>query len=97
MGDPDYQVVLGDLDAMAGTFRKQATAYGALHHAVKPAVAGSGDGGLDSTITAMSDLIAGLHDKLTDRMADHGDNLQYAHDSYQRHDVDVHGVFEDLT
>ncbi|MCA1221141.1 DUF6317 family protein [Streptomyces sp. 8L] len=97
MGHPDYQVVLGDLSAMASRFTKEAVAYHALHQEVKPTVAASGDPGLDSMIEAMAELIAGLHDKLGDRIADHGDTLKYAHDSYQRHDVDVHGVFEDLT
>ncbi|WP_030910952.1 DUF6317 family protein [Streptomyces sp. NRRL F-5126] len=96
MGKPDYQVVLGDLSAMATRFKKEAVAYHGLHHEVKPSVAASGDAGLDSMIKSMADLIAGLHDKLGDRIADHGDALQYAHDSYHRHDVDVHGVFEDL-
>jgi hypothetical protein len=33
---------------------------------------------------------------MADRIDEHGDKLSYAHDSYQRNDVDVHGVFEDL-
>jgi Family of unknown function (DUF6317) len=92
----DYQVVLSDLQNMANTFHKEATACGGLHPKMKPAIAASGDPGLDSSIKAMWDLIAGLHDKLTDRIADHGDKLTYAHNSYQRNDVDIHGVFEDL-
>jgi len=92
----DFQVVLGDLEAMCGTFHKEATAYRELHPHVKPAVVPSGDPGLDSSIRAMADLIAGLHDKLADRLDDNGDDVKYAHDSFQRHDIDVHGLFEDL-
>ena len=44
----------------------------------------------------MADLIAGLHDKLSDRLDDRGDKLRYAHDSMRRHDIDVHGLFDDL-
>lgn len=96
MSKPNLQVVLHDLSSMAGTFKRESKACGDLHEKLKPAIAPSGDPGLDASIKAMWDLIAGLHDTLTDRIADHGDKLQYAHDSYQRNDVDIHGVFEDL-
>jgi hypothetical protein len=33
---------------------------------------------------------------MADRLDDHGDKVAYARDSFHRHDVDVHGVFEDL-
>ncbi|MGQ4512690.1 DUF6317 family protein [Streptomyces sp. DW26H14] len=96
MSKTNVQLVEADLSGMAATFKKESKACGDLHAKLKPAVAKSGDPGLDESIKAMWDLIAGLHDTLTDRIADHGDKLQYAHDSFHRNDVDIHGVFEDL-
>ncbi len=92
----DFKVVLSDLKSMSGTFHKEAGNYAKLKTNVAPAVAASGDPGLDSAIHSMMHAIAGLHAKLAGRIEDHGDLLKYAHDSFQRHDIDVHGVFEDL-
>ncbi|MET9364007.1 DUF6317 family protein [Streptomyces sp. NPDC006632] len=92
----DLKLVLADLNAMAGTFHTEAENYRKLHQNVTPAIAGSGDAGCDAAIKAMADLIAGLHDKLSDRLDDRSDKLRYAHDSMQRHDIDVHGLFDDL-
>ncbi|GAA1982837.1 DUF6317 family protein [Kitasatospora viridis] len=91
-----YDVVLEDLRSMAATFHQEAQAYVKLKTDVAPPIAASGDSGLDSSITSMMEAIAGLHAKLAGRIEGHGDKLQYAHDSYQRHDVDEHGVYEDL-
>ena len=91
-----YQVVLGDLSSMAGTFHTEAENYRGLKPKVTPAVADGGDPGLNQTMQILLEAIDGLHTKMADRIDEHGDKLTYAHDSYQRNDVDVHGVFEDL-
>jgi hypothetical protein len=91
-----YTVVLADLASMTKTFHTQARSYASLKANVAPAIAESGDPGLDHAITSIMDAIAGLHANLAGRIEEHGDNLSYAHDSYQRHDIDVHGLFEDL-
>lgn len=91
-----YSVVLADLAGMTKTFSTQATAYAGLKADVTPAVAKSGDPGLDHAISSIMDAIEGLHSKLAGRIEDHADGLSYAHDSYKRHDIDVHGLFEDL-
>ncbi|MEU6402793.1 DUF6317 family protein [Streptomyces sp. NPDC046985] len=93
----DFTVVYDDLSALAKTFHEQAGDYRELHAAVAPPVADGGDPGLDHSIKAMADLLISLHTGLADRMDDHGDKAAYARDSFHRHDVDVHGVFEDLT
>jgi hypothetical protein len=90
------KAVLGDLASMSNTFHHSATEYRGLHADVAPAIADGGDPALNSAIKAVADLIIGLHTGFADRLDDHGDKLKYAHDSYQRGDVDVHGVFEDL-
>ncbi|MFC9928054.1 DUF6317 family protein [Streptomyces sp. NPDC127190] len=92
----DFTVIYDDLSTMAKTFHTQARDYRALHADVAPAVAGSGDPGLDSAIKEVADLIVALHIGMADRLDDHGDKVAYARDSFHRHDVDVHGVFEDL-
>ncbi|MHC5904706.1 DUF6317 family protein [Streptomyces sp. S6] len=92
----DFQVVLSDLTSMASTFHTQATDYRALHAQVTPAVAGGGDPGLDHAVAEAAHLIAALHTLFADRLDDHGDTVVHARDSFFRHDIDVHGLFEDL-
>ncbi|MGW1913000.1 DUF6317 family protein [Streptomyces sp. NPDC002076] len=92
----DFKAVYDDLAAMAKTFHDQAGDYRKLHPDVAPPVVSGGDPGLDSAIKEVADLIIALHTGMADRLDDHGDKVAYARDSFHRHDVDVHGVFEDL-
>ncbi|WP_432030021.1 DUF6317 family protein [Streptomyces sp. 1222.5] len=92
----DFTAVYDDLVTMAKTFHEQAGDYRKLHPDVAPPVAAGGDAGLDSAVKEVADLIVALHIGMADRMDDHGDKVAYARDSFHRHDVDVHGVFEDL-
>ncbi|MFI9171892.1 DUF6317 family protein [Streptomyces lincolnensis] len=92
----DLKAVQSDLTAMAKTFHDEATHYRGLHAAVAPPVADGGDPGLDHALKEVARLIVGLHAGLADRLDDHGDKVAHARDSFQRHDIDVHGLFEDL-
>ncbi|MEV6052854.1 DUF6317 family protein [Streptomyces sp. NPDC052107] len=92
----DFKAVYDDLATMAKTFHEQAGDYRKLHPDVAPPVVSGGDAGLDSAVKEVADLIIALHTGLADRLDDHGDKVAYARDSFHRHDVDVHGVFEDL-
>ena len=92
----DLKAVQSDLTAMAKTFHDEAITYRGLHTAVAPPVADGGDPGLDHALHEVAQLIVGLHTGLADRLDDHGDKVAHARDSFQRHDIDVHGLFEDL-
>lgn len=96
MSGAGYQAVLSDLTSMTGTFHREATHYRGLHPKVAPPVVSGGDGGLDHAIKEVADLILALHAGFADRLDDHGDKVAYARDSFRRHDIDVHGLFEDL-
>lgn len=93
----DLKAVQSDLTAMAKTFHDEATHYRGLHAAVAPPVADGGDPGLDHALKEVAQLIVGLHAGLADRLDDHGDKVAHARDAFRRHDIDVHGLFEDLT
>ncbi|MFI1165207.1 DUF6317 family protein [Streptomyces sp. NPDC020801] len=92
----DFKAVMSDLTSMAKTFHEQARHYRELHPNVTPSVVSGGDAGLDHAIKEVAQLIEGLHVLLADRLDSHGDKVTHARDSFQRHDVDVHGLFEDL-
>ncbi len=44
----------------------------------------------------MALLISALHCGFADRLDDHGDLVAKSRDAFQRHDIDVHGLFDDL-
>ncbi|MBY8886647.1 DUF6317 family protein [Streptomyces sp. PTM05] len=92
----DLQLVLSDLKSMSGTFTQQSKVYRDVKPKITPPIADSGDDGLDQLIRMVMETIDGLHTKMSDLIEEHGEKLGYAHDSFQRHDIDVHGVFEDL-
>ncbi|MEV0279102.1 DUF6317 family protein [Streptomyces sp. NPDC050610] len=92
----DLKAVLGDLKSMAGTFHREAGNYRKLKENVSPPIVSGGDPGLDHAIISMADVIIAMHTGFADRLDDHGDKVHEAHDSYERHDIDVHGLFEDL-
>ncbi|MGW7167310.1 DUF6317 family protein [Streptomyces sp. NPDC054884] len=93
---PDFKAVLGDLTSMSTTFHDEAVNYRKLHADVAPPLVGGGDAGLDHALKEVADLIVALHIGFADRLDDHGDKVTYARDSFWRHDIDVHGLFEDL-
>ncbi|GHE96762.1 hypothetical protein GCM10014715_61300 [Streptomyces spiralis] len=92
----DFKAVMSDLTSMAETFHDQARAYRELRPSVTPPVADGGDGGLDSAVKEVAHLISALHLGFADRLDDHGDLVAKSRDSFRRHDIDVHGLFEDL-
>ncbi|MFF7335113.1 DUF6317 family protein [Streptomyces sp. NPDC008150] len=92
----DFKAVLSDLTSMASTFHDQARSYRGLHAHVAPPPADGGDAGLNHALKEVADLIVALHTGFADRLDDKGDKVTDARDSFRRHDVDVHGLFEDL-
>ncbi|MEU8974857.1 DUF6317 family protein [Streptomyces monashensis] len=93
----DFKVIYDDLAQLAKTFHDESGNYRKLAPDVTPAIVSGGDPGLDDTIKEVADLITSMHLALADRLDEHGDKAAYARDSFHRHDVDIHGVFEDLT
>ncbi|MDQ1046511.1 DUF6317 family protein [Streptomyces sp. V4I2] len=92
----DFKAILSDLTSLSTTFHDEAVTYRKLHADVAPPVADGGDPGLDHALREVAELIVGLHTGFADRLDDHGDKVAHARDSFQRHDIDVHGLFEDL-
>ncbi|QLJ04085.1 hypothetical protein HZZ00_25875 [Streptomyces sp. NEAU-sy36] len=93
----DFKVIYDDLSTLAKTFHDQAGDYRKLAPDVSPPIVSGGDPALDAAIKEVANLIIALHIGLADHLDDRGDKAAYARDSFHRHDVDIHGVFEDLT
>jgi hypothetical protein len=91
-----FNVVLDDLANMAGTFDREATTYDRIKPQITPPIAASGDATLDSVLGAVMECLDVLHTKMAESISEHAGNLRGAHDTYQRHDIDAHGLFDDL-
>ncbi|MFE1752853.1 DUF6317 family protein [Streptomyces anandii] len=92
----DFKAVMSDLTSMARTFHEQARAYRELGPSLSPPGVSGGDAGLDSALREVALLISALHCGFADRLDDHGDLVAKSRDAFRRHDIDVHGLFEDL-
>jgi hypothetical protein len=91
-----FTVVLGDLRSMGSTFLSEHGEYLKVKDRITPAAAATGDGNLDETLCAVMDAVAMMHEVLAARILEHADKLGKAADSYERSDIDSHGVFDDL-
>lgn len=91
-----YELVLADLQSMSGRFAKEADVYDASHSDVTPPIAATGDGSLDGTLGAVMEALDILHAQMGETIREHGVKLKAARESYERHDVDAHGLFDDL-
>lgn len=92
----DFQVVLGDLRRMADTFGSEGERYRAITPKITPPIADGGDGALNGAMQGVIELIGVLHEQMAKSIADHHDKLSYAHDSYQRRDIDNRALFDDV-
>lgn len=96
MSGDGYAVVLADLRAMRTTFAREHGEYLQVKAKITPVVAGTGDAGLDRTLRAVMDAIALMHQELAARIEEHEQKLGKTADSYERSDIDAHGVFDNL-
>ena len=92
----DFKAVLKDLQSMSTTFSQQASAYKAITPKLTPPVADSGDGGLNSMMHAVMELMTVLHEQMATAISQNSEKLSTAHDAYQRRDIDNRFLFDDL-
>lgn len=91
-----FQVVLEDLREMAGSFRTEGDTYEKIKPKVTPLVADAGGGPINEMLGAVMECLDVLHTKMAESISEHAGKLRDAHDTYQRHDVDAHGLFDKL-
>ena len=91
-----YDVVLGDLRAMKGTFTREHEEYAGIRAKVTPPVAATGDGHLDETLRAVVDLLGMMHEGMARKIEEHAEKLGHAADSYEHREIDNRFLFDDL-
>jgi hypothetical protein len=91
-----FEVVLADLQSMAGTFHTEAAGYRALVTVITPTAVDSGDGGLNSVMASVFTSLSSLHELMAESIAQHGDQLGKARDAYAAQEIDNRFLFDDL-
>jgi uncharacterized protein DUF6317 len=79
-----FQVVLSDLEGMAGTFRRESGSFEAIMPADGPPCPDGGGAGIDAAMHASLLLLGLLHQQLATVIGEHGRKLQAAHDNYEK-------------
>lgn len=92
-----FQVILDDLKSMAKIFSDEATVYEGLVPGFLPAAVDSGDDILNKAMKSALETLEILNHQVVRTMQTHSQKLTYAHDSYERHDIDNRKLFDDLT
>ena len=91
-----FEVVLADLQSMAGTFRTESDSYRAMVPGITPTAVDSGDPGLNSVMASVFDSLTTLHELMAESIAQHGEQLTTAHDAYAAQDIDNRFLYDDL-
>jgi hypothetical protein len=79
-----FQVVLSDLESMAGVFRRESAAFEAIMPPSGPACPDAGGGGIDAAMHAAVSLLGVLHQQMAGVIGEHASKLQAAHDNYEK-------------
>lgn len=79
-----FQVVLSDLESMAGVFQRESSSFEAIMPADGPPCPAGGGADVDAAMHAAMLLLGLLHQRLAARIGEHGRNLQASHDNYEK-------------
>lgn len=91
------KVVLDDLAAMSQQFQQGCSDYKAAVDAVKAEPVDTGDGTLNDYLAYVAGRIEYLTVKSAELIEEHGAKVKYAHDSYERRDIDnSEELYEDM-
>lgn len=91
-----YQVVLGDIQAVATAFGTESTTLHGLEPKLAPPPVGTGDAGLDATLRALLDTFGVYGSAITAKLSGHEKKLTTVHDNYKQNDADVVELFNTM-
>jgi ABC-type transporter Mla subunit MlaD len=91
-----FQTTLQDLANAAESFRDGADQFSKALGDVTTLRVDSGDGGLNTSIQAILAAIGALHDRVVQDLRETGDNLDKVRADYQRSDVRLRELYDDI-
>jgi Family of unknown function (DUF6317) len=91
-----FQVILGDLQDLAGAFTKESDDFAGLRPRMAPAPVDAGDATVNAGIAAVLSLFASLNAGISKAMEEHGTKLEECHDDYHENDSDVVALYNKI-
>ncbi len=97
MSGGSFQVVLSDLQSMAGTFSTEAGTFQAIMPQEPSGLPDGGSGAFNESLSATVGLACLAHLQIGTDIGDNGSKLQTAHDHYQQNEVSLTQLSEQVT
>ncbi|WP_327068641.1 DUF6317 family protein [Kitasatospora sp. NBC_01302] len=92
-----YTVVLDDLQGASDTFHREAQSFAAIIPTDGPPRPDGGSEAVNGMLQCVLEAIGGLHLAVAGTIGNHGDKLRTAHDNYQKCEVSVRELYDDLS
>lgn len=89
MSGAGFQVVLSDLQSMAGAFQHESAAFGDVMPGSGPPCPDGGGTDINRAMDATVQLLGLLHQQMATVIGDHGAKLQTAHDRYEHTEISL--------
>jgi hypothetical protein len=84
MSGSGFEVVMSDLENMAGVFHRESGTFEAIMPNNGPSCPDGGSGEINAAMHAAAQLLGVLHQQMAAVIGEHGDKLQKAHDNYEQ-------------
>lgn len=97
MTDGGYQVVMSDLQDMAGTFQNEAGTFQAIMPQTPSGLPDGGSAAFNESLSATVGLACLAHLQIGGDISDNGTNLQTAHDHYQHTEESMTQLAQQVT
>lgn len=97
MSGGSFQVVLSDLQSMAGTFTNEAGTFQGIMPQQPSGLPDGGSGAFNESLSATVGLACLAHLQIGADIGDNGSKLQTAHDHYQQNEVSLTQLAQQLT
>lgn len=92
-----YQVVLSDLQGMAGTFNTEAGTFQGIMPQEPSGLPDGGSAAFNESLSATVGLACLAHLQIGGDISDNGTKLQTAHDQYQHNEVSLSQLAQQVT
>jgi Family of unknown function (DUF6317) len=92
-----FQVVLSDLEGMAGAFRHESAAFGDIMPGSGPPCPDGGGADINTAMDATVQLLGLLHQQMATVIGEHAAKLQTAHNRYEHTEISLAQLATQLT
>lgn len=91
-----FSVVLGDIAATAKVFTDESDTFKAIMPDEGPGYPDGGDASVDGVLHTVISAVGLLHLQIAGAIGDHASKLSSVHDNYEKTDISVQQLLQDL-